>query len=200
MSMAEMIAQERIKRGLAEPVPSTVREGSVPCEPKELEKKRKANIKKKKKKALSSHSAAHSREEETGEEESDGFDTEGALMATTSPHLLNISPQLVKYTDTRLGQGESCAMLRSNVLVEYRGFLASGHCFDASKRGSPLQFTIGDDAVVEGFEDGVLGMKLSGERTIHVPPEFGYGRDGFAACKIPPNASLRFEVRLLGVL
>ena len=70
---------------------------------------------------------------------------------------------------------------------------------DAPASARAAASSVGADAVVEGFEDGVLGMKLGGERTIHVPPEFGYGGEGFKACKIPPNAELEFEVRLVGL-
>ena len=64
---------------------------------------------------------------------------------------------------------------------------------------APLRFTVGSDAVVEGFEDGMLGMKLGGERKIYVPSELGYGSEWIPECRIPPGASLLFDVRLIGL-
>ena len=137
--------------------------------------------------------------QERDEDSSEDSD-EAVGAASSSERSIDVRPQLVQYTDRSKGDGEGCVKLRSNVVVQYSGFLASnGYCFDRSKAGAPLRFTIGSDAVVEGFEDGLLGMKLGGERIIHVPPEAGYGHEGLAARKIPPNATLRFEVRLLGL-
>ena len=136
---------------------------------------------------------------ELQQSESEEYEHQATLNATISPHLLNISPQLVDYSDTRPGEGIDCVKIGSCVLVDYTGLLAtSGHCFDRSKAGAPLQFTIGRDAVVEGFEDGMLGMKLGGERTISVPAELGYGQEGLPG-KIPPGAALRFNLKLVGL-
>lgn len=182
-SMAELIAEERRKRGL----PSAATKNA---KPEKIEKKRRKN------KALKLPTA----EELAWIRGDDDSEAEGAVAAAEDPDLLRVAPQLVQYTDLRLGDGNACVKLRSNVVVEYTGRLASsGHVFDQSRVSAPLQFKIGTDAVVEGFEDGMLGMKLGGERRIHVTPELGYGSDGLAACKIPPNASLQFEVKLVGL-
>ena len=200
-SMAEAIAEEKRKRGM--PVPAAASTSATCGQPRPSQQ---ATIKKKSKlKQKAPGAAGEKKLQPRGESEDEGDsedDSEGvaAVVAAVTPHLLNIAPALVKYTERRLGRGDGCVMLRSNVVIEYTGRLAASRVvFDRSKDGAPLQFMVGADAVVEGFEDGVLGMKLGGERTIHVPPEFGYGGEGFKACKIPPNAELEFEVRLVGL-
>ena len=198
-SMAEAIAEEKRKRGMpaAASTSATCRQPR-PSQQATIKKKSKL---KQKAGAAEDKKLLQRRGESEGEGDSED-DSEGvaAVVAAVTPHLLNIAPALVKYTEKRLGQGDGCVMLRSNVVIEYTGRLAvSRVVFDRSKDGAPLQFMVGADAVVEGFEDGVLGMKLGGERTIHVPAEFGYGAEGFKACKIPPNASLEFDVKLVGL-
>lgn len=199
-SMAEAIAEEKRKRGM----PAAASTSATCRQPRPSQQ---ATIKKKSKLKQKAPGAAEDKKllQRRGESEDEGDsedDSEGvaAVVAAVTPHLLNIAPALVKYTERRLGQGDGCVMLRSNVVIEYTGRLAASRVvFDRSKDGAPLQFMVGADAVVEGFEDGVLGMKLGGERTIHVPAEFGYGAEGFKACKIPPNASLEFDVKLVGL-
>jgi FKBP-type peptidyl-prolyl cis-trans isomerase FkpA len=65
-------------------------------------------------------------------------------------------------------------------------------------RGEPFTFLLGAGQVIRGWDDGVAGMKVGGKRTLLIPSDYGYGRDG-AGGIIPPNASLVFEVELLGV-
>ena len=202
-SMAEAIAEEKRKRGMPTTTPAAA-STSATC--REQRPSKQAGIKKRSKLKRKAPGAAEDkklhRRDESEEEGHSEDDSHGALavIAAETPHLINIAPALVKYTERRLGQGAGCVMLRSNVAIEYTGRLAASRVvFDRSKEGAPLQFMVGTDAVVEGFEDGVLGMKLGGERTIHVPPEFGYGAEGFKACKIPPNAALEFDVRLVGL-
>ena len=198
-SMAEAIAEEKRKRGMPAAASTSATCGQPrPSQQATIKKQSKL---KQKAGAAEDKKLLQRRGESEGEGDSED-DSEGvaAVVAAVTPHLLNIAPALVKYTEKRLGQGDGCVMLRSNVVIEYTGRLAvSRVVFDRSKDGAPLQFMVGADAVVEGFEDGVLGMKLGGERTIHVPAEFGYGAEGFKACKIPPNASLEFDVKLVGL-
>ena len=196
-SMAEAIAEEKRKRGMPD-TPSCSRVAPSSSQHSAIKKKRKL----KQKPALRTvdyEKLQRGESDDEGDNE-DGSEGAAAVVAAVTPHLLNIAPALVKYREKRMGRGDGCVMARSNVVIEYTGRLAAtGFVFDRSKASAPLQFRVGADAVVEGFEDGVLGMKMGGERTIHVPPEFGYGRDGFPACKIPPNAELEFDVRLLGL-
>jgi FKBP-type peptidyl-prolyl cis-trans isomerase len=85
------------------------------------------------------------------------------------------------------------------VSVHYTGWLADGKKFDSSKdHGQPFSFALGRGQVIQGWDDGVAGMKVGGKRKLTIPPEMGYGKEGYPGA-IPPNATLVFEVELLGV-
>ena len=85
------------------------------------------------------------------------------------------------------------------VSVHYTGWLTDGKKFDSSKdRGQPFQFPLGRGHVIQGWDQGVEGMKVGGKRKLTIPPEMGYGAQG-AGGAIPPDATLVFEVELLGV-
>ena len=87
----------------------------------------------------------------------------------------------------------------TKVKVHYIGKLEDGKEFDNSyKRGEPITFQIGTRQVIQGWETGLIGMKIGGKRTILIPPELAYGSRG-AGEIIPPNATLIFEVELLEV-
>ena len=108
-------------------------------------------------------------------------------------------PNGLKYTDTKTGDG-AAATSGNKVSVHYTGWLynngAKGAKFDSSvDRGQPFQFTLGAHQVIAGWDEGVAGMKVGGKRTLIIPPELGYGARGV----IPPNATLMFDVELLGV-
>jgi FKBP-type peptidyl-prolyl cis-trans isomerase len=111
-------------------------------------------------------------------------------------------PNGLKYTDTKTGDG-AMATSGNKVSVHYTGWLynngAKGAKFDSSvDRGKPFQFTLGAHQVIAGWDEGVAGMKVGGKRTLIIPPELGYGARG-AGGVIPPNATLMFDVELLGV-
>jgi FKBP-type peptidyl-prolyl cis-trans isomerase len=111
-------------------------------------------------------------------------------------------PNGLKYTDIKIGDG-AAATAGKKVSVHYTGWLsnngAKGAKFDSSlDRGQPFQFTLGAHQVIAGWDEGVAGMKVGGERTLIIPPELGYGARG-AGGVIPPNATLIFDVQLLGV-
>ena len=111
-------------------------------------------------------------------------------------------PNGLKYTDTKTGDG-AAATSGNKVSVHYTGWLynngAKGSKFDSSvDRGQPFQFTLGAHQVIAGWDEGVAGMKVGGKRTLIIPPELGYGARG-AGGVIPPNATLMFDVELLGV-
>ena len=83
--------------------------------------------------------------------------------------------------------------------MHYTGWLTYGKKFDSSKdRGQPFGFRLGGGQVIRGWDEGVEGMKVGGVRKLTIPPELGYGARG-AGGVIPPDATLVFEVELLGV-
>lgn len=106
------------------------------------------------------------------------------------------------YEDNQLGDGET-AVAGQEVSVHYTGWLypdeTQGAKFDSSKdRQSPFVFSLGAGRVIKGWDEGVAGMRVGGIRTLIIPPALGYGARG-AGGVIPPNATLKFEVELLGV-
>ncbi len=80
------------------------------------------------------------------------------------------------------------------VQVHFVGMLASGKIFSATER-KPFSFVLGNDQVIAGWEDGILGMRVGGRRQLVVPPHLGYGPEGDGA--IPPDAVLVFDVTLV---
>ena len=104
----------------------------------------------------------------------------------------------LQYEDLIVGSGAT-AKTGKTVLVHYTGWLTDGKQFDSSKdRGIPFQFVLGMGEVIRGWDEGVAGMQVGGIRKLTIPPSLGYGRRG-AGRVIPPNATLVFEVELLGV-
>ena len=111
----------------------------------------------------------------------------------------------LQYEDIKAGDGE-LASAGQNVKVHYTGWLydptadkSRGRKFDSSKdRNQPFGFGLGQGQVIRGWDEGVQGMKVGGTRVLTIPPQLGYGTRG-AGGVIPPNATLVFEVELLGV-
>ncbi len=100
--------------------------------------------------------------------------------------------------DAVVGTGDE-AVAGKRVSVHYTGTLLDGKKFDSSRdRGQPFQFNLGAGEVIRGWDQGVAGMKVGGQRKLTIPPELGYGSRG-AGGAIPPNATLLFDVELLGV-
>jgi len=109
------------------------------------------------------------------------------------------TPSGLAYWDIRVGNGE-VAKEGSHVRVHYTGWLATGKKFDSSvDAGKPFDFTIGNGEVIKGWEEGVAGMRVGGKRQLRIPPALGYGAEGTPGGEIPPNATLIFDVQLLGV-
>lgn len=105
----------------------------------------------------------------------------------------------LKYFDLKAGTGASPHSGQS-VTVHYTGWLTNGSKFDSSvDRGQPFTFTIGQGQVIPGWDEGVMSMKVGGKRQLVIPPSLGYGERGTPGGPIPPNATLIFDVELLGV-
>ena len=108
------------------------------------------------------------------------------------------TPSGLKYTDLQVGDGQE-AKAGQTVNVHYTGWLENGTKFDSSlDRRSPFSFNLGAGQVIRGWDEGVAGMKIGGKRRLTIPANLGYGARG-AGGVIPPNATLIFEVELLGV-
>lgn len=106
----------------------------------------------------------------------------------------------LSYIDTKVGDGPA-AKAGQDAVVHYTGWLyvdgAKGEKFDSSlDRGQPFTFPLGGGRVIRGWDEGVAGMQPGGKRTLIIPPDLGYGRQG-AGGVIPPNATLLFEVELI---
>lgn len=111
-------------------------------------------------------------------------------------------PSGLQIEDTVAGSGAE-AKPGARVRVHYTGWLyengAAGRKFDSSKdRGDPFVFSLGAGQVIRGWDEGVAGMRVGGTRRLIIPPQLGYGARG-AGGVIPPNATLLFDVELLGV-
>jgi peptidylprolyl isomerase len=108
----------------------------------------------------------------------------------------------LQYIDSKAGTGAS-PRANQTAVVHYTGWLyvdgKKGKKFDSSvDRNEPFEFPVGAGQVIKGWDEGVASMKVGGKRTLIVPPQLGYGARG-AAGVIPPNATLMFDVELLGV-
>ncbi len=115
---------------------------------------------------------------------------------------MNTTPSGLQYEDTIVGEGPE-ATPGQDVTVHYTGWLykdgEQGAKFDSSRdRRVPFVLGLGAGMVIKGWDEGVAGMKVGGQRTLIIPAELGYGARG-AGGVIPPNATLKFDVELLAV-
>ena len=115
------------------------------------------------------------------------------LEAETS----QLTPSGLRITDIKIGDGPE-ATAGQTVSVNYRGTLENGKEFDSSYERGPFSFPLGAGRVIKGWDEGVAGMKVGGKRKLVIPAELGYGSRG-AGGVIPGNATLIFEVELLGI-
>jgi FKBP-type peptidyl-prolyl cis-trans isomerase FkpA len=117
-------------------------------------------------------------------------------------HAMQTTDSGLQYEDTIVGSGAEAVAGRT-VSVHYTGWLyengAKGQKFDSSlDRGEPFSFALGTGQVIKGWDEGVAGMKVGGQRTLIIPPSMAYGERG-AGGVIPPNATLIFDVELVEV-
>jgi len=108
----------------------------------------------------------------------------------------------LQYEDSKQGTG-AAAEPGQRCVMHYTGWLwqdgKKGAKFDSSRdRNDPFEFRLGRGEVIKGWDEGVAGLQIGGARTLLIPPELGYGKQG-ASGVIPPNATLLFEVELLSV-
>lgn len=104
----------------------------------------------------------------------------------------------LKIEDLALGSGKA-AVKGALITTQYRGWLEDGSEFDSSySRGKPFQCVIGTRRVIQGWDQGLMGMQVGGKRKLWVPAHLGYGERQVGA--IPPNSNLLFEIELLEVL
>jgi len=101
--------------------------------------------------------------------------------------------------DVVVGEGPEASGGGQMLTVHYTGTLSDGTEFDSSRRrNDPFRFPLGLGRVIQGWDEGMVGMRVGGVRRLTIPPEMGYGAHG-AGGVIPPNATLHFEVELLEV-
>ena len=103
-------------------------------------------------------------------------------------YILDVSP----------GEGPQAAA-GDRASVQYTGWLPDGHLFDSTGEGGvPYSFVLGRGSVIQGWDEGVAGMRVGGVRRLVIPPALGYGAQGSGGV-IPPNSTLVFEVKLVGL-
>jgi FKBP-type peptidyl-prolyl cis-trans isomerase len=109
-----------------------------------------------------------------------------------------VTPGGLQYIEIVQGTGDQ-ARNGQTVKVHYTGWLTNGTKFDSSKdHGQPFTFSLGAGNVIKGWDQGVAGMRVGGQRRLIIPPDLGYGARGYPPV-IPENATLVFDVELLGL-
>jgi peptidylprolyl isomerase len=131
-----------------------------------------------------------------------------ASATTTTPPASTVSgategeertlPGGLKLIDVKVGSGPM-AEIGNTVAVHYTGRLTDGTKFDSSlDSGEPIRFPLGTDQIIQGWNEGIKGMRVGGKRKLTIPPAMGYGERGYPPV-IPPNSTLVFDVELVDV-
>jgi FKBP-type peptidyl-prolyl cis-trans isomerase len=124
-----------------------------------------------------------------------GRQRKGSIVADEG---MTTSPSGLQYREDAVGEGRE-ARAGDTVSVHYTGTLQNGTRFDTSRdRGQPITFPLGAGYVIKGWDEGIAGMKIGGKRTLVIPPQLGYGDRG-SPPDVPPNATLVFDVELMGI-
>ena len=125
------------------------------------------------------------------------FESQQTSTLTTSPTAPPVDAKDLKIEDITVGTGQEVKN-GDTVLIHYTGTLEDGTKFDSSyDRGEPYETPIGAGVVIKGWDIGVIGMKVGGKRKLTIPASLGYGEQGSGS--IPPNATLIFELELMGI-
>jgi FK506-binding nuclear protein len=148
---------------------------------------------KREKKDKKAKKGVESKEGDSKKEEGKGGDVE---QKKGDKGAMRELPNGLKIQDAKLGDGPQ-AKSGMKVNMRYIGKLLDGKVFDSNKSGKPFSFRLGAGEVIKGWDEGVAGMKVGGERLLIVPPPLGYGKRKMG--DIPPNSTLRFEVKLLDI-
>ena len=119
---------------------------------------------------------------------------EAGQSTLNTDNLTTVDELLIE--DTQIGDGAE-AQSGALVTVHYTGRLTNGEVFDSSVDGEPFTFPLGQGSVIQGWEEGLIGMKVGGKRTLTIPSDLAYGDQGSGS--IPPGATLVFDVELLEV-
>ena len=130
----------------------------------------------------------------TGEPKADNKQTQNTMPAQEQNEQAQTELQI---EDLIAGTGEE-ARTGNTVSVHYKGTLLNGTVFDSSyNRGTPFSFILGQNSVIQGWEQGILGMRVGGKRKLVIPPDLAYGPRAMGL--IPANSTLVFEVTLLDI-
>ncbi|HSA84530.1 MAG TPA: FKBP-type peptidyl-prolyl cis-trans isomerase [Patescibacteria group bacterium] len=120
-----------------------------------------------------------------------------APAESPTPDVIQTTSADLKIEEITQGSGAE-VKAGDTILIHYKGTLPDGTQFDSSyDRGEPFETQIGVGQVIQGWDQGVIGMKVGGKRTLTIPPSLGYGDQ--AAGSIPPNSTLIFELELLDI-